>query len=393
MKKVLLPAVISLMMSVLAVPVSAQADEFILDYDGYLTAAQKAELDQEAQEILQETGYSVLLLLDETNNGSLIDYAMSEYNAHAPSTDGIILAVDSDEYYVYPGGNAAQYIDDAESERLWNAFLCDEDIYECVEGYLDYAEDLFGQHKIPVTPSETSAERMTDFTGKLDGSQLTALIQKMDAVSTEHGITVAGALTDTLDGIDVQTYADQFFDLNDLGYGPTDSGVLLLISEAEREFALSTKGKAIGAFTTAGQEYLIKQLKSDMSKGNYYKVFDAYTDLADQFLVQAETGKPYDKGNLPKKALSLIWIPLSLLLGALGALLPTGAMKSQLKSVYTKEKADSYVVKDSVNIGVSRNRLIDTVITRRKVDKKSSSEGSETHTTDGQTHGGTHGKF
>ncbi|MCR5450429.1 MAG: TPM domain-containing protein [Solobacterium sp.] len=393
MKKVLLPAVISLMMGTLAVPVLAQGDEFILDYDGYLTAAQKAELNEEAQEILQETGYSVLLLLDETNTGSLIDYAVSEYNAHAPSADGIMLAVDSDEYYVYSAGSAAQYIDAAQSERIWNAFLCDEDIYECVDEYLDYAEELFEQHRVPARPTETYAERMTDFTGKLDGSQLTALIQKMDAVSTEHGITVAGALTDTLDGMDVQTYADQFFDLNGLGYGPTDSGVLLLISEEDREFALSTKGKAIGAFTNAGQEYLIKQLKSDMSKGNYYKVFDAYTDLADQFLVQAETGKPYDKGNLPKKALSLIWIPLSLLLGALGALLPTGAMKSQLKSVYTREKADSYVVKDSVNIGISRNRLIDTVISRRKIDQKTSSKGSETHTTDGQTHGGTHGKF
>ncbi|MBQ1531424.1 MAG: TPM domain-containing protein [Solobacterium sp.] len=97
MKKVLLPAVISLMMSTLAVPVFAQGDEFILDYDGYLTAAQKAELNEEAQEILRETGYSVLLLLDETNTGSLVDYAVSEYNAHAPSADGIILAVDSDE--------------------------------------------------------------------------------------------------------------------------------------------------------------------------------------------------------------------------------------------------------------------------------------------------------
>lgn len=395
MKKVILPAVISLMMSALAVPVSAQADEFIFDHDGYLTDAQIAELNEDAQEILQETGYSVLLLLDEANTGNLVDYAVSEYNAHAPSADGIILALDSDEYFIYGAGNAAGYIDEEESEQIWNAFMSDEDMYKCVEGYLDYAEDLFEQHKIPVRPAEaeTTAERMTDFTGKLDGSQLTALTQKMDAVSTEHGVTVAGVLTDTLDGIDVQTYADQFFDLNDLGYGPTDSGVLLLISEGEREYAMSTKGKAIGAFTTAGQEYLIDQLKSDMSKGNYYQVFDTYTDLADKFLVQAATGKPYDKGNLPKKALSLIWIPLSLLLGALGALLPTGAMKSQLKSVYTKEKADSYVVKDSVNIGISRNRLIDTVISRKKIDRKSSSKGSETHQTDGQTHGGTHGKF
>ncbi len=382
-------------MSVLAVPVSAQSEEFILDYDGYLTADEKADLNHDAQEILQETGYSVLLLLDETNTGSLADLAVSEYNTHAPSKDGIILAIDSDEYYVYAAGNAAQYVDDAESERIWNVFVSEENIYECADEYLDYAEDLFDQHRIPANPGQqqASAERMTDFTGTLDGSQLTALTQKMDAVSTAHGITVAGVLTDTLDGLDAETYADQFFDLNNLGYGPTDSGILLLVSEGDREFALSTKGKAIGAFTEAGQEYLIKQLKNDLGKGNYYEVFDAYTDMADSFLVQAETGKPYDKGNLPKKPLSMIWIPLSLLFGALGALIPTGIMKSELKSVHTKEQADSYLVKDSVNISVARNRLIDTVISRRRIEKKSSSEGSKTHTTGGQTHGGTHGKF
>lgn len=110
-------------------------------------------------------------------------------------------------------------------------------------------------------------------------------------------------------GEDITVFADDFYDEN--GYQP--DGILLLISDYDREWAISTAGYGITAFTDAGQEYLTGQFLDALSEGEYAAAFDTYAGLCDEFITQAKAGAPYDAGTLQgavphgKKSADLRW--------------------------------------------------------------------------------------
>ena len=83
---------------------------------------------------------------------------------------------------------------------------------------------------------------------------------------------------------------------------------------------------AITVFTDAGIEYIGKQIKGDLSDGNFAGAFDKFADLCDDFITQARTGEPYDVKNLPKEPLSLIWIPIAIVVGFVLSLIIVGNM-------------------------------------------------------------------
>ena len=126
-------------------------------------------------------------------------------------------------------------------------------------------------------------------------------------------------------------YADVVYENCQYGYGAEKDGLLLLISMEDRDWAISTCGYGIKAFTDAGIEYISKQIKSDISDGNYAVAFDTYANLCDEFITQARNGSPFDKGNLPRGPLSMIWIPISIAIGVVLALIIVGGMKGKLK--------------------------------------------------------------
>ena len=61
-------------------------------------------------------------------------------------------------------------------------------------------------------------------------------------------------------------------------------GILFLIAMSERKWAISTYGFGTEAFTDAGQEYIMKQIRPALSDGNHYQAFMSYAVQADDFL-------------------------------------------------------------------------------------------------------------
>ena len=224
-------------------------------------------------------------------------------------------------------------------------------------------------------------ERVQDLAGLLSGNEESSLVTKLNELSERQKMDIVVLTTDTLDGKTPRDYADDIYDYGNFGYGESKDGALLLISIEDNDWYISTCGYGITVFTDAGIEYIGKQIKGELSDGDFASAFDKFADLCDEFITQARTGEPYDVRNLPKEPLSLIWIPIAIVVGFVLSLIIVGRMKAKLKTVRFQAAANSYIKDGSLNITESREMFLYNTVTRTAKPKDSDSGGgSSTHT-------------
>lgn len=239
--------------------------------------------------------------------------------------------------------------------------------------------------------------RFQNIDGLLNAEEADSLNETLDEISHRQNLDVTAALVNSLDGYSVQEYADDLYDRCDFGYGNEKDGVLLLVSLEDRDGYLSTCGYGIQVFTDEGIQYIGEQIRSDLSAGNYLAAFETYAEQCDDFIAQAKKGKPYDVGHMPKEPLSLVWLPISLVVGFGGALLVVGTMKSQLKSVHMQSEAKDYVRPGSMQVTSRGDYFLYRTVNRteKPQPKKSSGGGGSSthHSSSGRSHGGGGGKF
>lgn len=236
--------------------------------------------------------------------------------------------------------------------------------------------------------------RLVDDADLLTNSEESTLLSLLDDISERQQVDIVVVTVDSLDGKSAQDYADDFYDYNGYGFGSENDGILLLISMEDRDWYISTTGYGITVVTDAGLEYMYGTFSDDLSDGNYAEAFTTFAEQCDDFITQANTGKPYDSGNLPKAPFGVVkHIIIAVAIGFIVALIVTGIMKSKLKSVHSQPSATDYVKKDSMHITENREMFLYRHIDRKEKPKNNGS-GSSTHTSSsGTTHGGGGGKF
>lgn len=243
--------------------------------------------------------------------------------------------------------------------------------------------------------------RLVDDADLLSDSEEAELLYKLDEISERQQLDVVVVTVNSLEGMSVMDYADDFYDYNGYGFGEGGDGILFLISMEEREWHISTKGYAITVFTDAGLDYMTQWIVSDLSNGDYAAAFTTFADYCDDYITQAATGMPYDVDNLPSEPFPFFFVLLICFAVAFViALIVTAVMKGQLKSVYSQSRADDYVKAGSMKLTKKNDLFLYRQVERREKPKEntsstsSSSGGSTTHTSSsGATHGGTGGKF
>lgn len=234
-----------------------------------------------------------------------------------------------------------------------------------------------------------NATRLADDADLLTDSQERELLEKLDSISESHGMDVVIVTVDDLYGENITAMADDYNDYN--GFGA--DGILLLVSEYDREWAISTAGFGITAFTDAGLDYMAGVFVEDLSNEEYYTAFGKFAELCDEFIAQAKNGRPYDVHNLPKAPFNFKrFLLISLGVGLFVALLATGIMRSKLKTVHSRPDADQCVRPGSLVITQSREIFLYRQVLRNK--RSQNRGGSSTHTSSsGRTHGGASGRF
>ena len=295
-----------------------------------------------------------------------------------------------------------QYLRNAASHQLLlDRFARDEDLLaKTKQSYHSYRsmKDAL-EEALHSDYNEDDLEFLTFQLNEIDEAQLQEeeLEAKLDQVSEDYGCDVVVVTEETLDGAVPQDYADDFFDYNDYGMGEDKSGILFLITMSERKRCISTHGEAIQIFTDAGQEYMADNFVSYLSDGEYYEGFMKFADLCEEFIIQAQSGEPYDVENLPEETIPFYMIFLiSLVVGFVIALIVTGVMRSRMKTVHMKPDAADYMKDGSLHINRSRDIFLYHQVTRTAKPKEESSGGggSSTHTSSsGETHGGSSGSF
>lgn len=245
------------------------------------------------------------------------------------------------------------------------------------------------------TENENSAylPRLVDDADLLTQDEEKALQAQLDEISERQQFDVVVVTVDSLGEKSARDFADDIFDYGGYGYGENRDGILLLVSMEERDWAISTTGYGMTAFTVTGQEYLADQFKPELSDGNYAEAFRVFAEDCDDFLTEAANGEPYEEGNMPYAPLPWTYILIALGIGLLIGGITVGIMAGRMKTVRRQAAAGEYLREGSLCITDSRDIFLYRTLDRRER-PKDDDDHSDVHTSSsGTSHGGSSGKF
>lgn len=254
-----------------------------------------------------------------------------------------------------------------------------------------------------------------DQAGLMSADQQAMLDQKAYELSEAYRMDIVIVTTNSNDGKDVQSYADDFFDENGYGADKDGSGILLLVSMDTREWAFSTSGNGIYAFTDYSLEILSEELIPYLSSGEYYEGFSHYLSCLPTYLDAFQGGKPVDgyaSDYDPNSTEDVVYyeepvtfsdvLPLACIIGLVVAGISVAVMAASMNTRRKQTGAGDYLVDNSFQLQTNRDYFLFSNVTKTKrVEENNNSHGgghggggSHVHTSSsGSSHGGRSGKF
>ena len=255
-------------------------------------------------------------------------------------------------------------------------------------------------------PSETVDDTMRyvfDMSDLLSYDEWRELEDRAADISQRHSCGVYCALVDdfTESGFDdVYEAAYQIYHANELGAGEDRDGIFVLLSMAERDYAMFVYGdSAEYAFNEYGQEQLEGEFLGDFGSDDWYGGISHYLDACDEYLTQAEAGSPVSGGSgggseasepaSPAWGMGLMTVLSCMIAGAVCV-----RLKRKMRTVYPKAEANAYVAAGGLRLTEEYDRYTHTTKTRRKIEKeRSSGGGGSTRSRSGGGGSGRSGKF
>jgi len=243
--------------------------------------------------------------------------------------------------------------------------------------------------------------RVVDEADLFTDAQETILEEKIDAIREKYQMDVAIVTNLSLGGKEVKLFAADFYEEMGWGMGQGKDGLIFLISMGERDYCTVTHGSAIRIFTDWGIDNIHAQVQPCLSDGDYFEGMETFLSCAERYLIQAETGDPYDVSNPVELRSPLARandvLPVILIGAAVIALIVVLIFKAQMKTVRRKAEASSYVEEGSFALSRRQDIYLYTSTRRRKIETNSGSGrsgGSSTfRSSSGGSFGGRSGKF
>ena len=171
-----------------------------------------------------------------------------------------------------------------------------------------------------------------------------------------------------------------------LGKGADRNGLILLLSMAERDFALFVYGdEAENAFNTYGQEQLEAQFLPRFTEDDWYGGFTAYAETCGQYLAMAEAGEPVRENPT---SLIILFVVISFFI----SLLVVNFLKLGMKNVSKQSQAFRYL-SGKLNLTGQHDQYTHTTEKRIKIESDSASSSGSSHARSGGGGSGRSGKF
>lgn len=237
---------------------------------------------------------------------------------------------------------------------------------------------------------------VTDTAGVFTESEKAELEQRAEAISEKYQVGVYIIVLE-----DFKKYANanqvwdatrEIYDNENLGWGEDNAGAVMLLSMAERDYALDFySSRAQKAFTEAGQDRLEDRVLGYFRNNNYYGGFKEYLNVCDEYLEAAAQGHPIGEGERSsadeKDGIGF----LAVLPGIIAAALTGVIMSSSMHTAKEQHDADVYAVEGSLNIRRRSDMFLHRTVTRTPRESSSGSSHGSSHSSGG--HSGRSGKF
>ncbi len=247
-----------------------------------------------------------------------------------------------------------------------------------------------------VTETQTPEQTGVDMKYIFDNSDLLTFDEweKLEAraaeISLRHHCGVYVAFVDDYtvysDGGGVYKTTYQLYHGDQLGMGDDRDGIIILLSMAERDYAMFVYGTyAETAFNSYGQEKLEKAFLGNFKEDDWYGGVSNYLSTCDEYLTRADAGKPVRES--PALLIAIAVVASCLLSGAICLFL-----KRSMKTVHQKVEANEYVAPGGLQLSKQYDRYTHTTETRSKINKDSDSSGG-TSSCSGGGGSGRSGKF
>lgn len=218
-----------------------------------------------------------------------------------------------------------------------------------------------------------------------DSEESHALEYRLSVISQKYQMEVAILTVDSLGGKSATAYADDYYDSQGYGWGPKNSGLLLLISIEEREWYVSTCGDAIEAVTDYEIDSMFSGISGMLSAGEYYEAFNTFlTEIEVEY--QAHT----DDNTLDSLDI-IIRLAIALGIGAVIAGIALLVMRSRMNTAKQQTGAESYIVGGSYDLYRYQDFFLYSQTT--KTPKPQNNSSSTHRSSSGRSHGGRGGRF
>lgn len=212
-------------------------------------------------------------------------------------------------------------------------------------------------------------------------------------LAVKHDIGISIITVDDFGGGDIQNWQRGLYEDSDLGAGDADSGLMLAISMAERDWGLVAFGDAQDIFNTYSREKIAELFLDDLSAGNYYDSFSTYLKLCDKFMTEAENGTPYSADNPYKKSVPVpLIIGISFLISLAVSVVVVISWKKAMNTRILQNGAGNYFKEESFALTKCTDKFLYHTVSRTKR-QQAQSGGSSGTSGMSSSHSGTSGKF
>ncbi len=202
-----------------------------------------------------------------------------------------------------------------------------------------------------------------DGTGLLSSELEQEIQTRLEEFRAQYQVEIAIALVESTEGYGADWFVELYYDQNDLGCGPNRDGVLLVVAMQEREYRILSNGFAADAITMDEIDAIGDSIAEELSAGEYAEAFMKFISLCEYEIDGEINGFPFDFG------MSLL---VSVVIGLVAALIATGIMAAQLRSVKRRTEAGEYTVPGSVNVTHASDLFLYRTVSRRAKPQQSS---------------------
>lgn len=223
--------------------------------------------------------------------------------------------------------------------------------------------------------SAYTQQYVIDYADKLSSSEIEELDSFAEKIEAAYGVTVLFCITEGTGDVT----ADEFASGTYSDYTDNENGLIIVHDDWNKVYFSFVSGNADEYFSDAAVDSMTDAYDTDDS---YYGGIYACYELAEEYLENGYSGgyvndsEPLNNGtdtigaSEEKDGVSIIWLPVSLLIGLLVGFLIINGIASKNKSVKMQENATVYTRPGSMVITGSADNFLYNNIERREKPKQ-----------------------